>query len=88
MRKFAVFIIIHNDSDFVSRHVRANGVEGLFSVELFYKFCNCFVFTPFIEYSYRYFCFCESKKDLERNIRRHDLDMSGFNFGGGIGYCF
>ena len=79
---------IHNDSDFVRRHVCANGVGGVFSGGLYYKFCNCLVFNPFIEYSCKCYGFNESNKDCACNIRRHDLDVSGFSFGAGIGYCF
>lgn len=78
---------IHNDSNYVQRDVSRTSVGGVISGG--FNFCwNRLLFTPFVEYNFNKMDFCANKEDQARNISRHDLDLSGWAFGAGVGYAF
>jgi len=52
---------------------------------LYYIWCNLFL-DAFINYSYM--CIGFDHVPSDKPVVRHDADLSGFSFGGGLGYSF
>lgn len=85
VRGFA--IRTHDHSPYVQRHVSKTGVGGVINAGLNYCW-NRLVFNPFFEYNFINMHFRRTREDIERNIYRHNLDLSGFAVGAGVGYAF
>lgn len=62
------------------------GVGGVFKVGSLWNFCDCWFLDIFIDYTYMCIDFHGTKSDPF--VFRNDADISGFSFGGGIGYRF
>lgn len=78
------YLHIDNDSRFVIDPVKKWGIGGTFEAGMMYRWCGFFL-DVFAKYSYMKFNFCT---DPTEGVLRRDADVSNFNFGGGIGYCF
>jgi len=75
-----------NKSNFVIKDVDKWGVGGVFKIGALYEFCDCWFLDFFVDYTYM----CVDFNGTRNNplVTRHDADISGFSFGGGIGYSF
>lgn len=78
------YLRIHDHSDVMRSQISDSGVGGIFQTGLRYSLCGCFFADLTIEYLYQKFQF----GDHHHGVKRHDLDLSGFKLGGGIGYQF
>ncbi len=78
---------VHNKSCYVQRNVHKTELGGVINAGA--NLCwKRFVFNPFVEYNFNRMSFHRNQEDIERNIYRHDLQIGGWAFGGGLGYAF
>lgn len=79
------YLHMHDDSPFVIEKISKWGVGGIAKLGLIYNFWNCFFIDLFTDYSYTKIDF---RKTRHHKVSRHDANISGFSFGGGLGYWF
>ncbi len=78
------FVHVHNQSSFVERNLKQNGLGGFANIGLNFSPCNHLLIDLFGEYSYGRLHFHSSKK----NNYGQTMQIGGFAFGAGIGYFF
>jgi hypothetical protein len=78
---------IKDHSNYVHEHISKGRVGGLFQVGVYYVFTEHFFADIFVDYLYQRFDFSKSH-DYSQYVERHDLNLSGFKVGGGIGIKF
>jgi outer membrane protein len=78
------FVNVINHSDFVHRHDTGNGLGGVFRGGALIYLKEYLALDLFVDYSLKTMEFSGSSKTIER----HDLNLSGINFGIGLGYQF
>lgn len=80
------FLKIRDHSDYVQEHTSRTRVGGLFQAGWYYYFNEAFFADIFVDYYYQKFNFSKSQNSY--NVERHDVNLSGFKMGGGLGYKF
>lgn len=78
------FVRQRNHSDYVDKRVHQNGVGGFVGAGILYDFYDCLKLDLFGEYSFRKLHFSHHKS----RVQGHDLDVSGYCVGLGLGYTF
>jgi hypothetical protein len=73
-----------NHSHFVHRNNTGNGLGGSFRGGALFYLMKYLALDLFVDYSLKNMSFSGSSKTIER----HDLNLSGINFGIGLGYQF
>lgn len=81
----ATYLHTDDNSPFVKRKNSNWGVGGIAKAGLLYYFCGCFFLDAFADYTYMEIDFDKVPKKF---VIRHDADISGFSFGGGLGFSF
>lgn len=80
------FLRIKDHSYYVIQHISKEGWGCLGQCGFNYYVYNCFFLNAFVDYYYQRFSF--HHHDYSYYTSRNDLNMSGWKFGGGIGYRF
>ncbi len=79
-----VFAHAHNHSSFVPKNMHANGIAGFANTGFMFHVWKNVNIDLFGEYSY-----CRLRFHGEKSgTHRHDVQIGGLTFGGGIGYLF
>lgn len=80
------FLRIRDHSNYVIQHISKNDWGGVGQIGLYYHLQNGFFLNAFVDYYYQKFDF--HHVDYSYYTVRHDLNISAWLFGGGIGYRF
>lgn len=82
------FLKIHDHSPYVHQHISKRTWGGIAEAGATYYFgCNFFA-DIFVDYIYQKFNFSNSGSGYSSYVERHDVDLSGFKVGGGLGVTF
>ena len=78
------FVYTHNRSSYVPEHMNSNGIGGFANTGFLFNLGSHFTLDLFGEYSYTKLKFHPHKHETQTG----DTVLSGFTFGGGLGYSF
>lgn len=78
------FTWVHNHSDFVDKHLKANGLGGFAGTGFLLYPCSALVIDIFAEFSYKELSFHSSKT----NVIGETVQIGGIVLGLGVGYSF
>ena len=79
------YLEIHDQSDFVDRHTKKDGLGGVFGIGTYLHFKEHIFMNVLIDYSFKKFHAFHHEKP---NIHNYAFDVSGFDFGVGLGFSF
>lgn len=91
------FLRIHDDSDYVHKHIRKEDWGGLLQSGLAYNFCDWGVVSVFFDYFFQRFHFHDTHYSSfyrssyyydDGYIERYNLNMNGYKVGVGLGLTF
>lgn len=85
------FLRIHDDSNYVHKHVHKENWGGLIQSGLNYQFCNWGFVSVFFDYFFQRYHFHDKKHVSSYNscfIKRSNLNMNGYKVGVGLGVIF
>lgn len=78
------FVMQHNKSDYVNKHVDVNGLGGFAGLGFYVHLNRRIILDAFGEYSY----FAPRYSTFMKNVYTRTIDVGGATFGGGLGYSF
>ena len=80
------FLKNKDHSPFVHKNISDDALGGIFKLGFIYRIKEHIFIDIFTEYLYQHFSFKHHFKD--HYTLRHNLNMSGFKIGGGLGFTF
>lgn len=80
------FLKIRDHSNYVIQHISKNDWGGIAQLGVNYYVYNCFFVNVFVDYYFQKFNF--HHVDYSYYTERHNLNISAWKFGGGVGYRF
>lgn len=80
------FLHIRDHSDYVEQHISRQDWGGVGQIGLYYQAQQGFFINLFADYFYQRFYF--HHVDFSHYVQRHNLNLSGWKLGAGIGICF
>ncbi|CUI15752.1 conserved hypothetical protein [Candidatus Protochlamydia naegleriophila] len=78
---------IKDHSSYVHEHVKKSRFGGIAQIGAYYYFNECLFADVFIDYLFQKYDFSNSHS-YSRYVERHDVNLSGFKVGAGLGYRF
>ena len=81
------FLHIHDHSQYVHEYIDKNTFGGIFKIGALYYICSNVFLDIGIDYLYQHFHFKTSHNDCSY-VQRHNLNLSGFKGGLGLGVRF
>lgn len=78
------FVWVKNNSSFVDRNKKKNGLGGFVNTGFLFHLTRHFFLDIFGEYSYKQMHFHSTKP----NVTGHSVQVGGLTFGAGLGYSF
>lgn len=79
---------IKDHSPYVKEHISKRTWGGIIETGINYYFTQCFFADLFVDYLFQRFCFSNSHSGYSSYVERHNVDVSGFRIGGGLGVSF
>jgi outer membrane protein len=82
------FLNIKDHSYYVHEHTSKGNWGGLIQLGLYYNIWDCLYLDVFADYYFQRFHFSHSNYSYDYYVERHNLDMSGYKVGAGLGFSF